>query len=216
MKSKRAIKPLPPPPPRPPEPKRRLDPNHWKSNKRPCITKYGSLERCNPWFLWKPCSKCKMEFRRQNGWKAFTAPYCHTPGLSDGIRRYLCEECAPTYEIANQYFLDKKWLGPRPESPTPSPKKKDSGTTNHRLSLDREDFKRLVRGGVVDKKNVRIILNDIGWDLMIEEIEAAKYNRETCITPDCPIPSDTPGDYCYICSARRKYNKKIGGKQCKN
>jgi len=39
------------------------------------------------------------------------------------------------------------------------------------VSLNEEDFKKLISGGVVNKSGVRIILSDIGFDRMIFALE---------------------------------------------
>lgn len=43
-----------------------------------------------------------------------------------------------------------------------------------RVRLDEDDFRTLVSGGVVDNSGAKIILADIGWDLMIQIIQEAK------------------------------------------
>lgn len=44
---------------------------------------------------------------------------------------------------------------------------------NKRISLDLEDFRTLVRGGVVEQEGAKIILKDIGFDLMLSEVNDA-------------------------------------------
>lgn len=43
-----------------------------------------------------------------------------------------------------------------------------------KVSLDEHDFRTLVRGGIVRKDGAEILLRDIGWDLMENEICAAR------------------------------------------
>ena len=43
-----------------------------------------------------------------------------------------------------------------------------------RIILNYEDFKTLISGGVVEKDGTKIILSDIGYNVMIEEIEKSK------------------------------------------
>ena len=43
-----------------------------------------------------------------------------------------------------------------------------------RIILNEENFKTLVTGGIVEKPPFKIILNDIGWDLMVTIITCAR------------------------------------------
>lgn len=43
----------------------------------------------------------------------------------------------------------------------------------HRLALDLQDFRALVRGEEVLRPGLRVILRDIGWPLMLDEINNA-------------------------------------------
>lgn len=45
-----------------------------------------------------------------------------------------------------------------------------------RISLDQEDFRTLINGGVVKKDEVEIILKDIGYFAMEEELDKAIEN----------------------------------------
>ena len=65
--------------------------------KRKKREKYLVILRCYPWFAWRECVKCHMEFRREHGWAylPFNKVY------------YLCQECGPTYEEACDYFFEK-------------------------------------------------------------------------------------------------------------
>lgn len=46
-----------------------------------------------------------------------------------------------------------------------------------RLSLDEKDFQTLVSWGVVKKWDTQIILQDIGYDAMINNIDHAMQNK---------------------------------------
>lgn len=43
----------------------------------------------------------------------------------------------------------------------------------HRIALDLQDYATLVRGGEVQRAGARIVLRDIGWPLMLDEINNA-------------------------------------------
>lgn len=49
-------------------------------------------------FLWKKCSKCGYEFKREKGWRAYLPP---------GRKEYLCKVCAPTRSDASEYFISE-------------------------------------------------------------------------------------------------------------
>jgi hypothetical protein len=57
-----------------------------------------------------------------------------------------------------------------------------------RVSLDQDDFRTLIRGGVVEKADVHIALRDIGWVVMATEINdamlASHRRREEPIDED--------------------------------
>gem|GEM_PF-5486763 len=40
-----------------------------------------------------------------------------------------------------------------------------------RILFDEKDFKKLISGGILEKDNVKIALQDIGYDLMLDIIE---------------------------------------------
>ena len=63
--------------------------------KRPQQARLAGLCKCNPWFIWRTCTKCHSEFKRENGWVYLQS--FRTLG-------YLCQECGPTYEAARDYF----------------------------------------------------------------------------------------------------------------
>lgn len=73
------------------------------------------------WFKWCECLQCENEFRRENGFKAYSGPYYG----GRGQEKYLCASCGQDIEHANWLFLQiwdniKNW---RPE-PSPVPPKK--------------------------------------------------------------------------------------------
>ena len=82
--------------------------------KRKHIRKHPNLYRIYSFFRWKRCCKCGQEFRRERGWRCLDVPirgHCYT-------EYYLCKTCAPDYETANKYFLNREWsLPPKPEPP---------------------------------------------------------------------------------------------------
>jgi len=84
--------------------------------KRKHIKHYTDLYRCFTLFTWNKCSKCGQDFRREKGWRALTGPFYN----GNGVWHYLCYDCAPTREIADEYFLNNKWIPPKPKGP-PSP-----------------------------------------------------------------------------------------------
>jgi len=43
----------------------------------------------------------------------------------------------------------------------------------NRVVLNEKDFEDLVTGGVVEKGDVRILLQDIGWHVMMQKIDKA-------------------------------------------
>ena len=47
------------------------------------------------------------------------------------------------------------------------------------LMLDEKDFACLVRGGVIHAGNLRIALQDIGWELMSRKLAMAVAGHET-------------------------------------
>ena len=81
--------------------------------KRKLVNKYPYLWKIYPLLFWKKCCMCKAEFVREKGWRAITGPYYN----GSGRIRYLCESCAPTREVADDIFLNDKWLPPRPPPP---------------------------------------------------------------------------------------------------
>lgn len=87
--------------------------------KRKHIRKHPRLYPFRTWFIWKQCQKCDCDFRREKGFKSLTGPYYCGTGV--GVWRYLCNSCAPSFDIANNYFLNRGYLRPRPPRPTPQP-----------------------------------------------------------------------------------------------
>ena len=78
--------------------------------KRECITKYENLYKHYSLFFWYQCCSCKKEFRREKGWRGLTGPYYG----GSGVWRYLCKTCAPSRIIADDFFIKRKWLPPKP------------------------------------------------------------------------------------------------------
>jgi len=71
-------------------------------------------------FFWQTCDKCGYEFVRESGWYAITGPIFKGHGRG----RYLCKKCAPTLEIADDYFYNNEFIGKRPPPPPAPPKKR--------------------------------------------------------------------------------------------
>lgn len=86
--------------------------------KRKFTKRFDRLYSMFPLFFWYQCNKCKKEFRREKGWRALDLPvknHMHTV-------YHLCNSCAPTRKIADEYFLSKKHLKDfRSKRPTTPP-----------------------------------------------------------------------------------------------
>lgn len=79
--------------------------------KREHTQKYEYLYRMLlPNIIWHECCGCHKDFRFQRGWHAVTGPFYN----GDGHRRYLCLDCAPNFETANNFFLNDSWVSPKP------------------------------------------------------------------------------------------------------
>ncbi len=90
--------------------------------KRKHIETHPDLYRCRTWFFWNICSKCKQDFRREEGYKCKVGPYVDK--YNDSVYSnwiYLCQSCAPSFEVANKYFLNREYI---PEMPNVKPPKK--------------------------------------------------------------------------------------------
>jgi hypothetical protein len=75
--------------------------------RKPKPKHYKGLSKFFPLFFWYECEKCKEEFRREQGWVAETEPFVRFDEY--GAKRYLCKNCAPDFETANKYFLNREW-----------------------------------------------------------------------------------------------------------
>jgi len=51
------------------------------------------------------------------------------------------------------------------------------GSATARVRLDRPDFRILIRGGEVKRDNAKIILADIGYDSMLDELHEAMWKE---------------------------------------
>jgi hypothetical protein len=80
------------------------------SMKRKHVEKFERLYKSRQ-FFWKKCEKCKQAFRREDGFRALTGPFL----MGYGVWRYLCESCAPSVDVAHDYFLNKEWIPKRPK-----------------------------------------------------------------------------------------------------
>lgn len=86
--------------------------------KRETKKRYQDLNSFFPLLFWYTCTKCKKEFRREKGWRGLTGPWLSGVGQW----RYLCRECAPTREDADNFFLNDRWMIPPPtKRPAPPP-----------------------------------------------------------------------------------------------
>lgn len=79
--------------------------------------RYLYLYKYFPLFIWNKCGNCEEDFRREWGWWAIVGPY--HGGM--GRRYYLCKTCAPTKAIANEFFLNHRYIKGRPPRPTSPP-----------------------------------------------------------------------------------------------
>jgi len=78
------------------------------------ITSFFSL------FKWRQCCVCKMDFRREMGWRFFAGP-------SYGTKRreyFVCSSCAPKKDnvvgiIMNRTYLPRRPLAPKQPPPKP-------------------------------------------------------------------------------------------------
>lgn len=57
-----------------------------------------------PYFFWKYCKKCKMEFKNEPGWK-----YTYTCGPSSiSETEYVCGRCCPTHDEAEEFLTGRE------------------------------------------------------------------------------------------------------------
>lgn len=68
-------------------------------------------------FFWQRCSCCKKDFRREKGFRFLTGLFFNGAGRW----RYLCQKCAPSKSVANEYAVLGKYIPPRPSAPPPPP-----------------------------------------------------------------------------------------------
>jgi len=68
-------------------------------------------------FFWRECKKCKMQFRREWGWKKFFLPIMRNRA---GDWDYVCLECCPTIKKAYEELM-KRWKPTRPPGQIPKP-----------------------------------------------------------------------------------------------
>lgn len=146
--------------------------------KRKAKKRYPDLYQFRSLLFWYPCSKCGKEFRRERGWRALTGPWVNNCGRW----RYLCPECAPTREEADEYFLNESWIIPpptkRPSPPQPQPPRKR----------------------IVNKDNMKIISCAEFFKLIQPKEEKKRYNVHIDPTGecDCFIEEDPKGEYIKI------------------
>ncbi len=53
-----------------------------------------------------------------------------------------------------------------------------SVNTLHNIMLDEKDFSCLVRGGIIHMGNLRIVLKDIGFDIMEQSLDSALAGKD--------------------------------------
>lgn len=102
------------------------------------------------WFRWHECCACKLEFRREPGWRRTGHP------LRLGL--YACSACAPTEAEAHELF-EQRWPGPgqprprapqappmrNPGPPAPPPMRNEYGEQLPPLAVDAEMLERIER-----------------------------------------------------------------------
>jgi hypothetical protein len=84
------------------------------------------ISRTFPLIFWKTCENCKHLFVRESMWYSLDANIYRQYHI--GLHRYLCLDCAPTYEDA-ELLVSKFGTPPpnsRPRSPPPPPPPRSS------------------------------------------------------------------------------------------
>lgn len=79
---------------------------HKQVYERPLYRHYGL-------FIWRQCSCCKEDFRREKGFRFLVGPFFN------GMRRwlYLCGSCAPEDSAAHKFARSDQWHSLRPRPP---------------------------------------------------------------------------------------------------
>lgn len=81
--------------------------------KREHVAPKKSVYHTYPLIFWQRCSCCKLDFRREWGWRYLSGPYFG----GRGRWRYLCSSCAPNREAASLLAATDPHRGKRPPAP---------------------------------------------------------------------------------------------------
>ena len=66
---------------------------------------YHHAHPYTPRFFWRTCDECRMQFKKESGWYHRLRYQCGIDIRS--VKIYLCQDCAPTQEEADQYFKER-------------------------------------------------------------------------------------------------------------
>jgi rubredoxin len=77
------------------------------------------VRRFTPW-VWRKCSICGHEFRKENGYKIKWVHSATLNGMSE--TKHLCSECAPDLRTAKKEFQKLFEIPEIPERPAPPPR----------------------------------------------------------------------------------------------
>lgn len=64
------------------------------------------------WFFWRLCEACKLDFRRENGWRTLSGPFFN----GNGHWEYLCQRCAPSLEAVEEFYARRYEAKLRPQA----------------------------------------------------------------------------------------------------
>jgi hypothetical protein len=81
-----------------------------------------------PLFCWKKCIKCEQEFRREWLWSVIYIVPSFLTFRQMSWNIYLCRQCAPSLEEAEEFFQSYRLRRPKitPPPPMRPPKKEDT------------------------------------------------------------------------------------------
>lgn len=81
---------------------------------------YGGVTAQRTFFKWRLCCCCGLEFRRENGWVAYSYLDSWDALLTSlSIPHYMCETCAPDRSTASKIAFLKPWVPPMPKCKPP-------------------------------------------------------------------------------------------------
>jgi len=80
--------------------------------------KGDEIDKHYSFFRWVTCEKCEMEFVRESGWSFISGPFSLNGKYMgrNGIKRFVCKECAPTIEEIRKYPKGCSWIPPKPHN----------------------------------------------------------------------------------------------------